>query len=347
MIEVCAGSARLTQTCRKLGIRGMAIDKITSRSCGIDIMTLDLTVPSQLQLLLDIIVAERDRLLMVFIAPPCGTASRARGRPVKSSLLRGRPAPQPLRTDEQPDGKDNLKGTDKLKTELANQLYAAITEVILLACSIDVCVVVENPSNSLYWKTSFALKFLNAIQGIFTDFHNCCHGGGRDKLTRFWSNKKWMEPLGLKCDGSHWHQSWKPRIQDGKLVFPTAEEAAYPWMLCTRIANIAIQMGKQLGAVTHDNLDSQAKQPEFSMLNRYIFGALPRSTKLRPLVAEFANFHFVLTPAQHVDHVNSVLQLCPKGSSAVPQTLEVGKISGGTIYRAMSIFRSDGAGTVG
>ena len=218
-------------------------------------------------------------------------------------------------------GKDNLKGTDKLKTELANQLYAAITDVILLACSIDVCVVVENPSNSLYWKTSFALKFLNAIQGVFTDFHNCCHGGGRDKLTRFWSNKKWMEPLGLKCDGSHLHQSWKPRIQDGKLVFPTAEEAAYPWMLCTRIANIAIQMGKQLGAVTHDNLDSQAKQPEFSMLNRYIFGALPRSTKLRPLVAEFAKFHFVVTPAQHVDHVKSVLQLCPKGSKVLSRRL--------------------------
>ena len=46
VIEICAGSARLTKTCRKLGIRGLAVDKITSRSCGIDIMTLDLTVPS-------------------------------------------------------------------------------------------------------------------------------------------------------------------------------------------------------------------------------------------------------------------------------------------------------------
>ena len=32
VIEICAGSARLTKTCRKLGIRGLAIDKITSRS---------------------------------------------------------------------------------------------------------------------------------------------------------------------------------------------------------------------------------------------------------------------------------------------------------------------------
>ena len=95
-----------------LGIRDMAIDKITSRGCGVDIMTLDLTISSQLQLLLDIILAERDRLLMVFIAPPCGTASRAKGRQIQSSLLKGRQVPQPLRTDEQPDGKDNLKSTE-------------------------------------------------------------------------------------------------------------------------------------------------------------------------------------------------------------------------------------------
>ena len=263
VIEICAGSARLTKTCRKLGIRGLAVDKITSRSCGIDIMTLDLTVPSQLQLLLDIIKAERDRLLMVFIAPPCGTASRARGRPIKSSLLNGRKAPQALRTDSQPDGKDNLTGVDKLKTELANQLYDAVSQIILLAHSLDICVVVENPANSLYWKTSFALKFLQCIEGFNIDFHNCCHGGTRDKLTRFWSNKNWLEPLRLLCDGSHPHQSWRPRIQNGQLIFPTAEEAAYPWLLCTRIVNLILVAGKQLGATVYETLGAQMEQQNF------------------------------------------------------------------------------------
>ena len=87
IVEICAGSARLTKSCRKLGLRALAIDKSVDRSCGTDIMVLDLTIPAQLQLLLDIISAEKDRLLLVFIAPPCGTASRARGRPIKSSLL--------------------------------------------------------------------------------------------------------------------------------------------------------------------------------------------------------------------------------------------------------------------
>ena len=321
VIEVCAGSARLTKTCRKLGLRGLAIDKITSRSCGIDIMTLDLTVRDQLQLLLDIIDAEKDKLLLVFIAPPCGTASRARGRPIKSSLLKGRKAPQPLRTDSQPDGKDNLTGTDKLKTEMANQLYDALTEVILLAHSLDICVVVENPANSLYWKTSFALKFLQCIDGLNIDFHNCCHGGTRDKLTRFWVNKDWLEPLRLLCDKTHQHQSWRPRIHQGQLVFPTAEEAAYPWMLCTRIVNLILAAAQQLGAVAHFTLKSQMEQPHFAMMNRYILGALPRSTKLRPLVSEFAEFHYIITPAQHVDHKDSVLQLCQKGSKLLSRRL--------------------------
>ena len=87
VIEICAGSARLTKTCRKLGLRGLAVDKSSDRSCGIDIMTLGLTDATQLQLLLDIIKADKDKMLLLFIAPPCGTASRAHSRPIKSSLL--------------------------------------------------------------------------------------------------------------------------------------------------------------------------------------------------------------------------------------------------------------------
>ena len=84
----------------------------------------------QLQILFDIIKAEKDRLLMIFVAPPCGTASRARSRPIKASLLRGRKQPVPLRSDDKPDGLDNLGGLDKLKTELANQLYSAVTQLV-------------------------------------------------------------------------------------------------------------------------------------------------------------------------------------------------------------------------
>ena len=166
VVEICAGSARLTKTCRKMGLRGLAVDHTKDRSCGTDIFLLDLTVATNLQLLLDIISAERDKLLLVFIAPPCGTASKARCRPIKTSLLRGRKAPVPLRTEAQPDGKDGLGHTDKVKTELANQLYDSIATIVLFVHGLDVCVAIENPKNSLYWLTSFTQRFLMAVPGF-------------------------------------------------------------------------------------------------------------------------------------------------------------------------------------
>ena len=60
VVEICAGSARLTKTCRKIGLRGLAVDRSKERSCGTDILVLDLTVDSQLQLLLDVLGAEKD-----------------------------------------------------------------------------------------------------------------------------------------------------------------------------------------------------------------------------------------------------------------------------------------------
>ena len=73
------------------------------------------------------------------------------------------------------------------------------------------------------------------------------------------------------CDGQHSHQSWKPRIQDGKFVFPTAEEAAYPWLLCTRIVNLALDAAKCLGAVLYSTLEVQMDNKEFALMSRCIF----------------------------------------------------------------------------
>ena len=187
---------------------------------------------------------------------------------------------------------------------------------------------VENPANSLYWKTSAARKFLEPIDGFFTDFHNCCHGGTRDKLTRFWSNRTWLSPLQTFCDGSHTHESWRPRVQDGKLLFPTAEEAAYPWLLCTRIANLMIDAGLRMGAVQPTTLLQQSQQQEFSLLNRYIFGALPRTTKLRPLVNEFAMFQHIVAAFSTQDLADGILQLLLQAPKSCPDSSINGEFYG-------------------
>ena len=67
----------------------------------------------------------------------------------------------------------------------------------------------------------------------FVAFHNCCHGGSRDKLTKIWVNEDWLDSLEARCDGTHPHKSWKVTVNRKNVHFPTADEAAYPVVLST------------------------------------------------------------------------------------------------------------------
>ena len=290
VVEICAGTARLTKTVRAKGIRGLAVDKSKSRGCGTEIMVLDLTVEHDIQLLLQIINAEAGRIVLVFISPPCGTASKARERPIKASLLFGKKQPMPLRSADKPNQKDGLSGLDKYKTETANQLYDAVTKIVMACNSLGLWVLIENPRNSLYWDTSFAQSYIQGIPTFWVDFHNCAHGGLRDKLTRLCSNRDWANSLQVFCDKQHQHASWRPRIIDGKLNFPTAEEAAYPWVFCERVVNIVEQIAKHFGCVPATSLQEQIGEQHITNFQRYIFDALPRSAKLRPVVPEYGRF---------------------------------------------------------
>ena len=82
IIELCAGSARLTKAARTMGFKGVAVDHSDKRSCGIDICIFDLTDNTQLSNLLDYIRKDASRIPLIWAAPSCGTASRARERPI-------------------------------------------------------------------------------------------------------------------------------------------------------------------------------------------------------------------------------------------------------------------------
>jgi hypothetical protein len=60
------------------------------------------------------------------------------------------------------------------------------------------------------------------------------HGGCRKKATTFWTNVPEFHKLAVLCDGSHEHAPWGVTA-DGR--FTTAEEAAYPRLLCRRLAS--------------------------------------------------------------------------------------------------------------
>ena len=310
IIEICAGSARLTKAARTMGFKGVAVDHSDKRSCGIDICIFDLTDDTQLSNLLDYIHKDASRIALIWVAPSCGTASRARERPIPGQ----KSCPKPLRSTLQPDGLDSLAGWDKYKVETTNQLYDAVYAITQCAVQLGICVAIENPTNSHYWNVASTLKIRKEFGDSFVTFHACAHGGTRDKSTSIWQSQHYFDSLSLKCDRKHSHASWKPAMKDGRLQFPTAEEAAYPHQLCERIIACVMTQVLKMGAVSIESFHKQIELQQSTQQRRIAMGALPRGNKIKPLVAEFQCYDTLpCDPQQQPKQIDAKLRGYPKG----------------------------------
>ena len=77
-----------------------------------------------------LVKVERHRLLHAHFVPSCGTASKARER-----LVPGLPKerqPRPLRSEEKPDGLDNLTSSEAARVTSANDSCEAAVRLILI-----------------------------------------------------------------------------------------------------------------------------------------------------------------------------------------------------------------------
>eukprot|EP00435_Cladocopium_sp_Y103_P018289 s5093_g4.t1 len=198
VLEIFAGTARLSRAVRDKGMKSVAVGKDSKRASGIHIATYDLNDPDQLAALCDFIRRHRDVILWAHFAPSCGTASRARGRPLPKLAKLGVKVPKPLRSDLQPLGLDGLSGLDKVKAECANITYESTCVLIQLCFDLAIAVSVENPENSLFWKIPMVRDLLEQLQGYLTVFDNCCHGGTRQKGTAWWSTVDWFQGLAAR-----------------------------------------------------------------------------------------------------------------------------------------------------
>ena len=167
----------------------------------------------------------------------------------------------PLRDDRFPDGFHWLSGSDKLRTEAANILYENTVLIAQTAIDLSIAICIENPSNSLMWKTSpFQRFFANNPTLRFINFHNCAHGGTRDKKTCFVTSVDWFDKLEIYCDKQHTHAPWHPTVIDGHVNFPTHAEAAYPEILCNRCASMLKQALITQGAIEVTNLEGAGEK---------------------------------------------------------------------------------------
>ena len=203
------------------------------------------------------------RVVGVFLAPPCGTASRARS----IKLKRKRNAPEPLRDDDNPNGLKSLSFVNKMKISQANKLYHLTSEVVKYAVKHGMIVCVENPQFSLFWATTFWISVAKLLR--YTIFHSCQYGSNRQKKTMLAHNHKAFNQLSKLCPGEskkHRHLPWGITPAGH---FATSEETAYPIQLARDVAQCFTQALVEAGmklppSQLQDMTSSSCKQLEHS-----------------------------------------------------------------------------------
>ena len=114
-----------------------------------------------------------ENVIGIFLAPPCGTASRARNIKMRKSLKRKFHAmsePRPLRSNAYPNGIPGIAWLDKLKVSQANKLYHLTSQIVKFCLEKNLLVCVENAQYSLFWATTFWVSVASKMQ--YTIPHN-------------------------------------------------------------------------------------------------------------------------------------------------------------------------------
>ena len=239
LIELCAGSAVLSQTAMTRGFATMPVDHAHNRHTPkCKLVNLDLTQSHSWQVLR--FVLESRRVAMVFAAPPCGTCSAAR---------HFRPGPPVLRTLAHPWGVPWASAKDFVKLKAANAIYKHLCAFIEDCESRSIPWCMENPTNSSFW--SLPCLAFPLAHGFFAHCQACAFGSNRDKKTSFLCSTSSINRMALLCPGCKSHAAWGANDAGG---FATAEEAAYPKAMCQALCDVfeleASRLGYPLGAAT-------------------------------------------------------------------------------------------------
>ena len=268
-----------------------------------------------------------ENVVGIFLAPPCGTASRSRSIPLKRKKPGEPAAPVPLRTDEHPNGLPHLQFVDRVKVSKANRLYFLTSRLVQWAVAEGCIFCIENPQFSLFWQTTFIQSILHLMQ--FTIFQSCMYGSSRPKRTMLGFNSPEFSSINRMCCGvsnTHKHERWGLDTATNK--FATSVETAYPVPLARAIAAqfiLALQnRGIRMPPSVISEINTNNKMIALPIL-RVQAGMQPKASKLLPLIPTFSakvaitGFQDQLRSRSFLHHCKSQhgmrLQPCPKAAS--------------------------------
>ena len=268
-LELCCGSATLSGVVQEAGFSVLPIDWGRNvRKPAVHPLQLDLRSRASWGFVKDLVKCRKT--FWVHVAPPCGTASMARG------IGRG---PRPLRSPQHVWGLPGLTPVELGRVTSANSIYeeTAAFVVWILDDAPDVLVTVENPLHSLMWMLP---PFQSLLQRLhLVSFDACRHGSTRAKATGFLTNHDAFSSLSGPCPGCVQHDAWG-QTPDG--AWSTKLEAAYPRLLCQRLLACAAPVAAARGLQP----DRDAVNPH--ALARAAAAVQPRGRKFPPVISEFA-----------------------------------------------------------
>ena len=289
VFEFFAGHAGLSAAAAVRGALTFPIDHGgNAHTPLVPTVALDLTDPAAQEAAFGMMRAAR--VGFVWLAPPCGTFSRARDRPLPAAAVRaGARAAAPLRSDEFVAGLPGLRGTDQDRVIAGNALAAFAARVAAWCSQADVPFALENPASSRMWQLP-ALAALAALPGAAAvEFHHCMFGGRRAKHTRLITNCGALRALSAFCDGSHDHAPWAAFDATGYWRFGTAEEAEYPAALCKAAAALIVPPAAAPRSPAEVVLTRRSRRPGRGGLAADLAAAVGRQPrgKQEPLIPEF------------------------------------------------------------
>ena len=180
-------------------------------------------------------------------APECKTFSRARGKPFWiGDVWHG--GPPALRDAANVMGFPYLKGADAAKVRRGNRMALRSIKRCEELRGKGAYFSFEHPYGSWVWYLKPMVE-LAARKGVYMAvFSHCCFGGRRKKWTSLLTNSVALYNALNKPDCDHQDlDDYQPYYQGDRIIFPTEEEAEYPWELCTTMAEAMKTSMTELG----------------------------------------------------------------------------------------------------
>ncbi|CAE7801527.1 SLC24A2 [Symbiodinium sp. CCMP2592] len=325
-LEICSGSAMLSYVAKEAGYTAVPIDwhHNKQRAC-VHTLQLDLRLASTWSFLRRI-CSEYD-VAWVHMAPPCGTASRAR---------ECGPGPKPLRSVRHVRGLPGLPPVEQARVDSANTIYdsmAAFCDWLLHAMP-HVPFSVENPLHSYLWQLPRWAELV--AKHSFVTFDSCRHGSQRKKATALLTNSELLHCLSGPCPGCSSHLPWGKQGNS----FATAEETGYPKLLCERIVSCVDKSAASRGIAPERLVASRVSAA------RAAGQVQPRGRKFPPIISEFAYTMSVASaaaPTLNSKHcLSASWQGVPAGAKLLRESVERGgsRLPEGNKFYTFGVYRS-------